>query len=263
MCFGALLLTAIVLVSGKKLWYGWKALGLMIICGALFTVDLILWHRSILVVGPGLATILANFQVFFLAGFGVIILNEKLTIRYALSVPIGLLGLFLVMGSDWSALSPGYKFGVLLGLLSALSYSIYLLILRKLQSLEQDLSAFSTIAIISLSTCALLAVTMIFEGESFAIPDMESWALLIAYGLIAQVLGWVLISRGITGVDASRAGLVLLLQPSLSFIWDIVFFSRPTGYMEILGCIIAISAIYMGSTAKNKSLKTPKLPLSS
>ena len=32
MCFGGLLLTAIALVSGKKLWYGWKTLGLMIIC---------------------------------------------------------------------------------------------------------------------------------------------------------------------------------------------------------------------------------------
>ena len=263
MCFGGLLLTAIALVSGKKLWYGWKTLGLMVICGAFFAIDLILWHRSIFFIGPGLATILANFQIFFLAGFGIIILNEKLTIRYALSVPIGLFGLYLIMGSDWSALSPDYKLGVLLGLLAALAYSSYLLILRKLQSLKEDVSPFSAIAIISLSTSALLAVRMIFEGESFAIPDMESWASLISYGVIGQVLGWVLISRGITRVDASRAGLVLLLQPSLSFIWDILFFSRPTGHMEILGCIVAISAIYMGSTVKNKSLKTPKLPLSS
>ena len=153
---------------------------------------------------------------------------------------------------DWSVLDPDYKLGVLLGLLTALSYSSYLLILRKLQSLKEDVSPFSAIAIISLSTSALLAVRMIFEGESFAIPDMESWASLIAYGVIGQVLGWVFISRGITRVDASRAGLVLLLQPSLSFIWDILFFSRPTGHMEIVGCIVAISAIYMGSTAKNE-----------
>jgi len=99
MCFGGLLLTAIALISGKKLWYGWKTLCLMIICGAFFAVDLILWHRSILFIGPGLATILANFQIFFLAGFGGIVLNEKLTTRYALSVPIGLFGLYLIMGS--------------------------------------------------------------------------------------------------------------------------------------------------------------------
>ncbi|MFC1883181.1 DMT family transporter [Thermodesulfobacteriota bacterium] len=252
MLFGGLLLITITLVSRKKIWYGWKAFYLMVLCGAFFAVDLTLWHRSILFIGPGLATILANFQVFFLGGFGIIILCEKLTIRYALSVPIGLFGLYLIMGSDWSALSPDYKLGVLLGLLTALSYSCYLLTLRKLQSLDEDVSPFSAVAIISLSTSALLAVMMIFEGESFAIPDVESWASLIAYGVIGQVLGWVLISKGITRVAASRTGLVLLLQPSLAFIWDILFFSRPTGHMEILGCIIAIAAIYMGSTANNK-----------
>ena len=91
---------------------------------------------------------------------------------------------------------------------------------------------------------------MALEGESFVIPDSKTWISLIAYGFVGQVLGWVLISRGIAKVDASRVGLVLLLQPSLSFIWDILFFKRPAGLIEILGCIIAITAIYMGSVTK-------------
>jgi drug/metabolite transporter (DMT)-like permease len=252
MFFGGLLLMTIALISGKKLWYGWKAFCLMALCGSFFAVDLILWHRSIFFIGPGLATILANFQVFFLGGFGIIILGEKLTIRYALSVPIGLFGLYLIMGSDWSALGHDYKIGVVLGILTALSYSCYLLTLRKLKSLDENASPFSVIAVISLSTSVLASVMMIFEGESFVIPDAESWASLVAYGVVGQVLGWVLISKGITRVAASRTGLVLLLQPSLAFIWDVIFFSRPTGHVEILGCIIAIAAIYMGSTANNK-----------
>ena len=249
MFFGGLLLTAITLLLKKKLWYGWKAQSLMILCGAFFTADLTVWHRSILFTGPGLATILANFQVFFLAGFGIIVLGEKLTLRYSLSVPIGLLGLYLIMGSDWSALEPDYKLGVFLGLAAALAYSFYLLTLRRLQSLEENISPFSAIAIISLTTAAMLAIGMAWEGESFAIPNIKSWVSLVAYGVIGQVLGWVLISRGITRVEASRVGLVLLLQPSLSFIWDILFFHRPTGYTAILGCAIAVTAIYMGSTA--------------
>jgi drug/metabolite transporter (DMT)-like permease len=252
MFFGGLMLAAITLASERKIWYGWRALKFMIVCGVFFAIDLTVWHRSVLFIGPGLATILANFQVFFLAGFGIMVLREKITIRYALSVPIGLFGLYLITGSDWSALAPDYKLGVLLGLLAAVAYSCYLLSLRKLQSLGNNVSPFASITIISLSTSALLAASMLFEGQSFAIPDIKSWGSLIGYGLIGQVLGWVFISKGIDKVDASRAGLILLLQPSLAFIWDIIFFSRPTGYVEILGCIFAIGAIYMGSTAKKK-----------
>lgn len=253
MLFGCLMLMAIVIISRKKIWQGWGAGGLMIICGFFFAIDLLVWHRSVLYVGPGLATILTNFQVFFLAGFGIIILRERLTIRYVLSVPLGLFGLFLIMGGDWSALDSDYKLGVLFGLLAAMAYSCYLLTLRKLQSRRDQASTLPTIAMISLSTAVLLAFQMVLEGESFIIPDCKSWISLITYGFLGQVLGWVFISRGIAKVDASRVGLVLLLQPSLSFIWDIIFFQRSAGMIEILGCILAITAIYMGSAMKKSN----------
>ena len=249
MFFGSLLLATIVLGLRKKIWSGWITLGLMMVCSLSFTIDLMLWHRSVLYVGPGLATILANFQVFFLAAFGIIIFNEKLTLRYALSIPLGLFGLILIVGLDWSDLESNYKLGVLLGISAALAYSCYLLVLRKLQSRRDSVSSLSTIAVISLSTAALLAAQIGIEGESFAIPDTVSWASLIAYGVIGQVLGWVLITRGIAKIEASRAGLILLIQPSLSFVWDILFFHRPTGTIEIFGVCLAITAIYLGSTS--------------
>ena len=250
MFFGWLLLMVICVISRKRLWHGWRVSVFILTCGLFFTLDLLVWHRSVLYVGPGLATILTNFQVFFLAGFGIIILGERLTLKYAFSVPMGLFGLFLIMGGAWSTLDSDYKLGVLFGLLAALAYSCYLLTMRKLQSRGDQISPLSLIAIISLCTTVLLAVQMVLEGESFVIPDCKTWISLIAYGFVGQVLGWVLISRGIAKVDASRVGLVLLLQPSLSFIWDILFFKRPAGLIEILGCIIAITAIYMGSVTK-------------
>ena len=48
-----------------------------------FAIDLWLWHRSILLVGPGLATLLANAQVFFMALAGVLLFREPLGLRFA------------------------------------------------------------------------------------------------------------------------------------------------------------------------------------
>jgi drug/metabolite transporter (DMT)-like permease len=49
-----------------------------------------------------------------------------------------------------------------------------------------------------------------------------------------------------------EAGLALLLQPTLSFVWDVLFFSRPMTAMELLGAGIALIAIYLG-TARSTS----------
>ena len=48
--------------------------------GILFAADLFCWHQSIYFVGPGLSTLLGNFQVFLVALAGFILFSEK--IRY-------------------------------------------------------------------------------------------------------------------------------------------------------------------------------------
>ncbi|MBU4002280.1 MAG: DMT family transporter [Proteobacteria bacterium] len=253
MIFGSILLCAVLLISRQKPRFSIKPMAIMMACGVFFAMDLILWHRSVFFVGPGLSTILANFQVFFLAGFGVFMLKEKLSLKYVLSIPMGFFGLFLIIGGDWLALDAQYKTGLLLGLLTALTYSAYLLSFRKLQSSYADISPFFTMAVISITAAVLLGIEMVAEKASFDIPDMQSWISLTAYGLFGQVLGWVLISRGIAKVEASRAGLILLLQPSLAFVWDVLLFNRPAGPIEIAGCILAISGIYLGSSVGKKN----------
>lgn len=248
MFFGAILLWIITLIRKNSLRLEAKPLGWMTACGFFFAMDLILWHRSVIYVGPGLSTILANFQVFFLAAFGMLILKEKLSLKYWISIPLAFSGLFLIIGGDWGALDAQYKTGLVLGLLTALTYSSYLLTFRQYQTRHGEISPFTTIAVISSIAALLLGLEMVFEGESFGIPDRVSWASLICYGLFGQVFGWVLISRGIAKVKASRAGLILLLQPGLAFVWDVLFFGRPAGPMEIAGCILAMGGIYLGSS---------------
>jgi len=93
---------------------------------------------------------------------------------------------------------------------------------------------------------------LVIGGESFAIPDAQSWFSLVGLGIMGQVLGWVLISKGLPDLNASVVGLVLLVQPSLAFVWDILFFGRPTTSIEIVGALIALGAIYLGSVSGKK-----------
>ncbi|MFC1639146.1 EamA family transporter [Gemmatimonadota bacterium] len=92
-----------------------------------------------------------------------------------------------------------------------------------------------------------LAAYVWFGSESFVVPDAQTWVVLFAYAIVCHVIGWVLISSGLPGMQTSRAGLLLLLQPALAFVWDVVLFGRPTAAIEITGAALALTAIYLGT----------------
>ena len=252
MFFGAFILFAIVFFKKEKLWAGRKAFITAIICAIFFALDLSFWHRSIYFVGPGLATLLANFQVFFLTGFGIIVFRESLNLKFLISIPLSILGLLLIVGIKWEYIGADYKTGVIFGLIAAICYSVYLLTLRNLQTKKSSPKSMVNIAIISLFTSLIMGIEAFVQKETFFIPEFKTLTALIAYGLFGQVFGWVLISKGLPKVETSRAGLILLLQPTLAFIWDIIFFLRPTTLVEVIGAIIAMIAIYIGAISQNR-----------
>ncbi len=245
--FGFVALACVAIVRRESIWRGWNQWWLAALAGFLFSLDLFFWHRSIHYVGPGLATILANFQVFTLAAFGVAFLGETLTPRLAGAIPLSIVGLFLIVGWDWSALEPTYRLGVLFGLTTAAVYTCLTLTLRKTQTLAKRLSPTVNMAWVCLFGAAVGALEVWGAGESFVIPDKQSAVLLIAYGSLCSGLGWGLITAGLPKLEASRAGLILILQPTLAFVWDIVLFARPTTWIDAFGAVLTLTAIYLGA----------------
>lgn len=252
MVVGAVVLGAVAVVRGERFRSGGALRVYLptIAAGLLFALDLAFWHRSIRYVGPGLATILGNCQVFLLAGFGVVVLKERGGWRLAAGIALAMVGLFLLFGRQWDALGPRYRLGVIFGALTALSYAAYLLILRGGQGSPARLKPAARLAIICVVSAIGLAALALADGERFAVPDVHTGALLLGYGLVAQVFGWILIARGIPSVRAARAGVLLLLQPALAFVWDVAFFHRPVGAFDLAGAGLALIGIYFGASER-------------
>ncbi len=253
MFFGSLFLIGICFVKKEFKIRKLKKNLLAIACGLVFAFDLLAWHASIGYVGPGLATILGNFQVFVLTIVGFMIFKEKITMTFVLSLPLAFLGLFLILGIDIGHLSRSYGIGVFLGLLTAIFYSMYLLILRKLQSDKNDFSLVYYLMLVTVSCSFFLVCWIYASNRSFQIPDATTFSALLCLGFFIQCVAWIMISNALPKVKASHAGLILLLQPTLSFIWDVIFFNRQTGTAGWIGVIIVVTALYLGMTSKEKS----------
>ena len=174
-------------------------IGWLLVPGVAFAIDLMLWHRSILYVGPGVATLLGNFQVFVLAGFGALVLGERGGWRL------------------WTGL----------------------------------------LCVSSLLSAIVLGVAALGEGESFLIPDTQSWGALLGLAFCGQVLGWVLLTRAMPQLPASTIGLLLLLQPALSFVLDVILFARPTQASDWIGVALSLAGIFVGCYRRGRRAQPP------
>lgn len=254
---GGLMLLAVAAASRREGFADLPArrLAWLFVAGLFFALDLFVWHRSIHLVGPGLATLLGNFQVFLMAGLAAILLRERLSPGLTVAIPIAFVGLTLIVGFRTLRESGATQTGVIYGLMTAVFYAGYLLSLQKARRLARTSAPVADLAIASLVSAVLLGVAAWVERVPVVLNGVREWGYMLAYALVAQVIGWGLITFALPRLRASVVGLVLLLQPILSFVWDVLFFQRAFGWREGLGASLALGAIYYGSRARAQSLQ--------
>ncbi len=245
--FGGLVLTIVIIASRRRFVFTRSIWMALIFSALFFTADLWFWHRSILYIGPGLSTLIANMQVFFMMAAGIILFKQRPTITQLFAIPIAVLGLVVIVGIDWNGLDSDYQLGIIFGFLTAISYTGYMLFMRQAQINSVYKLPIREIAVMSILVSLFLALAAVIEGESLVISTSNDLLLLLAYGICSHAAGLILIASSLTKVSTAEVGIVLLLQPSLSFIWDILFFNRSIILIESLGVLMVLFAIYLGS----------------
>lgn len=244
---GGLMLLAWLLYKRRKIIPGLRSLRWLILAGFLFAADLYAWHKSIVFVGVGLSTLLANFQVFFMAAAAVFLFGERMTRMQLCAIPLAVFGLYLIVGLDWDVLDPDSRAGVYFGLITAVAYAAYMLSLRQARWAAPLRDAASDLCVASFFSAFFLYITILVAGDSIAITRLSDFAWLSTYAFIGQVLGWLFISSSLPYVPTVHIGLALLLQPTLSYVWGVLIFRRSVSATELIGAAIAIVAIYLGS----------------
>ncbi len=252
--FWRMLLAGVLLAALVSTRHGWqplsrKAWRWLAVPALAFAVDLWMWHKSILLVGPGLSTLLANAQVFFMAIAGVLLFGERLNARFIAGVLLAFSGLWLLLGADWATLPPQYRWGVWLGLGAGVCYAAYNVGIKRSQAeagagrarvpVEQVLcyAAFGSALCLGLIGWA--------EGEAFAPPSLRSWGVLLALAAFGHCLSWVLISRAMGMLPVALAGLLLLAQPIVAYLLDVVFLDVTITPRQWAGLAVSLAGIFV------------------
>ncbi len=256
MLFAAISLSVLMMLRGENLKMAQRPRFLLCLTGVVLAIDFMCWHRSIELIGPGFSTLLGNFQVFFTALFSWLLFKQKTSKMFVLAIVMALCGLLFITGVDVNSLEGGYKLGIVLGFLTAFFYSGYILLLKTSMD-DRSVKSVPAMLMVAIPSTLLLAIITPLNGATLNIPNSNSLFALIGAGVISTTIGWSLISSAIQQIQATVAGLVLLLQPTLALIWDTLFFDRPTGATELFGILLILSAIYIGTYRKETADKKP------
>jgi drug/metabolite transporter (DMT)-like permease len=243
LAIGGSVIAVYLLVTRQRMQLSQRAWQILVLAALFLALDLWFYHRSIQYIGPGLSTLIANFQVFVMAAAGFVILREPPSARQLIAIPLAVFGLALIVGVDWNSLPTDYRTGIIFGLGAAVTYAGYLLVLRYSRQSSSNRIPSREIAVISLAGAAMLGAASLIEGGTLAITRGE---------VLSHGLGMLFIASSLPHVTTTQAGIALLLQPTLSFVWDILFFARPMSMTELLGAGVALLAIYLGSRSSSK-----------
>ena len=252
LAIGGVAVAIYLLVSRRRLQFSIRIWQVLVLAALFIALDMWFYHRSIQLIGPGLSTLIANFQVFVMAAAGIIILRQSPSRQQLIAIPLAFLGLTLIVGVDWSSLPADYRMGIVFGLGAAVTYAGYLLSMRRSRRDSKSRVPSREIAVVSLLAAAMLGATALLEGDSLAITNANDALWLGCYGILSHGLGMLFITSSLPHVTPTQAGLALLLQPTLSFAWDVLFFARPLSTLELTGAAIALFAIYLGSRARSE-----------
>ncbi|MEV5409390.1 DMT family transporter [Thermopolyspora sp. NPDC052614] len=233
------------------------------LAGLFFALDLLFWHLSIRYVGAGLATVLGNLQVVVVAFAAWALLAERPSRHLMIATPPVLFGAALISGVfDAAPYGADPALGVLFGLLTSLTYSAFLLVLRSGSGENRRVSG--PLAHATLVATVLIAALSPLFGGADPVPSWPAhgWLLLLALG--PQVLGWVLITYSLPRQPAALTALLLLIQPVATVAISAAALAERPSPFQLTGCVLIALGVLYGSrpqpalTAAEQDEQVPK-----
>lgn len=219
-----------------------QTVALALLAGVFFAGDLTSWHHAIQYVGAGLATVLGNLQVLVVGVVAWILFGERPARSVFIALPVVLAGVVLISGAVGAgAYGASPTLGVALGLLTALCYSGYLIVIRRG---GRDLRRpAGPVAVATLSTAVVAALFGFAVGDLDLTPAAASLGWLALLGLTSQSLGYLFISLSLPRLPAVVTSIILLSQPVATVALSIVLLGEAPSAAQLAGVGLVIGGI--------------------
>jgi len=224
--------------------------------GFLLAVDMVAWHNAIGHIGAGLATLIANSQVVFVAIAAWLILDERPSRRIIIAIPVVLIGVAMVSGlGRGDAFGSNPLLGTLLALVSAMFYAGFILVFRASNNIQAP-PAGPLMEATAGGMVTMLILGAVTGGIDFA-PTWPAHGWLIVLALGAQVGGWLLIGFALPRLPAAETATIILVQPVLTMVWGALIFDERPSTIQLTGAALVLAGVGFVAIARARVAPEP------
>jgi drug/metabolite transporter (DMT)-like permease len=221
------------------------------LAGAFFAVDLVAWHQAIEEVGAGLATVLGNLQVVLVGLLAWAILRERPSGRALAAIPVALVGVVLISGAlESGAYGRNPGLGAAYGILTALMYTCFLLVLREgNRDVRRPAGPLFDATLVSF--LVTIPIGLVWGNLDWS-PGWKAQGYLLLLALSSQALGWLLISITLPRLPAALTSVLLTVQPVLSVLFAWAILSESPSGLQLGGVTLVVLGLVIVSAGRRQ-----------
>ena len=198
---------------------------------------------------------LGNVQVVLVPLTAWLLLRERPTRQVLVAVPVVLMGVVLISGVlGEGAYGDDPTLGAVFGILTAIAYAGFLLVLRAGSTDARRSSGALFHATLASAIVIVPAGLLLGELEFTTSREAAGWLVVLA--LTSQVLGWLLITAALPQVPASLSSVVLTLQPVMAVVLAMILVDEDPSAVQLLGILVVVAGIVL-ATAGGRRAREP------
>jgi drug/metabolite transporter (DMT)-like permease len=230
-----------------------------LVAGLFLSVDLVLWNHAIAEVGAGVATVLGNLQILFVALTAWVLLRERPGRRFLIALPVVMAGVVMVSGLIGKAAGGTHPVaGIGYGIGTSLAYAAFLLTMRR-TSADTPHVAGPLAEATGGAALGSLVLGLIFGGLQMHVP-WPSFGWLLLLSLSSQTIGWLLITSSLPRLPAAISSLTLLLQPAAAMVLAAIVLGERPSLVQVAGAVVVCCGVLWVSLAAPAQRGSPRAP---
>ncbi|MFQ5979694.1 MAG: DMT family transporter [Candidatus Heimdallarchaeota archaeon] len=196
----------------------------------------------------GLATLLSTSFVFIVPFLAWKLEGTDLNLRTVLLASIAIMGIFLIsFNGDWSNFSGLSILGILILMLAALLFGLYIAISGKFlknanrEDTKLDLVSFTYASLVH-TFLPLFLLSMITTSSTLSLP-LKILPLLLFLGIFPTIVAFLLYHRAITRIGSVSTSFYLVIQVIIPFFYELAFSQQNYSPWVLVGIFVLLLSL--------------------
>jgi drug/metabolite transporter (DMT)-like permease len=163
--------------------------------------------------------------------------TERLTPLRVTALMLALAGVTIMVGAPTEKLNP---IGVMLAIVSALLYSVYL---PALEHVQQDISALLSTFLLIAGAAISFVLAALFAGELYLPEGAAIWSNIFLLAFVSTIIAFSALIKGLSVLGPVRTAIIATVEPFFTGILGVLVLGNQLSASTLIGGVLIAAAI--------------------